>query len=166
MEEMRYAAIEECEIVNGEDVGMTIWVQGCPHHCEGCFNPETWDFNGGQPLTGKEESEIYQNLRKGYVKRCSWSGGEPLVEENLHQLAYMLVTIRSNFPDIKIWIWTGYTWDQLQERLKDITKLFIVMHNIDYLVAGPFIQEQKDLTLQWRGSRNQEVIDVKETLKF
>ena len=163
---MRYAQIEECEIINGENVGITIWTQGCNRHCPGCHNPETWDFKGGQLFTKTDEDKIYKLLSKPYIKRCSWSGGEPLVDDNLYQLNYILCTIKSNWPDKKVWIWTGYTWDELQERRKNMTSdlLQMTFKYSDYLVAGPFIQEEKDLTLLWRGSRNQEVIDLRQTL--
>ena len=158
---MRYAAIEKNEIVNGEGVGVTLWVQGCPHHCIGCYNPETWDFNSGKLLTSKQESEIYQALKPDYIARFSISGGEPLEEDNLFQLNYILCTVKSNWPDKKVWIWTGYTWEKLQERRKHFPdKLFITFKYTDYLITGPFIQEEKDLTLLWRGSCNQEVIDI------
>ena len=91
------------------------------------------------------EHKIYELLKPEYITRFSVLGGEPLIHDNLKQLNYMLCTIKSNYPDIKIWIWTGYTWDEL--------------------VAGPFVQKEKDLTLKWRGSRNQEIIDLQETIK-
>lgn len=164
---MRYAQIENCEIVNGEGVGVTLWVQGCERHCEGCHNPQTWDLKGGQPLTGKQESQIYNMLKVPMISRFSVSGGEPLREENLQQLNYILCTIKSVFPEKKIWIWTGYTWEELQKRQRksNPNKLFLTFKYADILVAGPFIQKEKDLTLLWRGSRNQEVIDLQETKK-
>lgn len=163
---MRYNKIEPCECVNGEDWGITVWIQGCPHHCEGCFNPETWDFEGGEHLTGAKEQEIYQLMAQPHIKRCSFSGGEPLMEDNLYHLNYMLCTIKSNWRNKKIWLWTGYTWDEIQERRTHYPdKLMVTFKYLDYLVTGPFIQEEKDLTLKWRGSRNQEVIDIQETRK-
>lgn len=106
---MRYARIEKNEILNGKGVGVTLWTQGCPHRCYNCYNPETWDFNSGNELTGKQESEIYQALRHPGVSRFSLSGGEPLIDQNLEDLNRILCTVKSNFPHIKIWIWTGYT---------------------------------------------------------
>lgn len=162
---MRYAAIEKNEIINGEGVGITLWVQGCPHHCIGCYNPETWDFKGGNLLTRVQESQIYKALNNNYISRFSVSGGEPLVWNNLEQLNHILCTVKSNWPNKKIWIWTGYTWDELQKiRTKhNPDLLFITFKYTDYLITGPFIQEEKDLTLLWRGSRNQEIIDIIET---
>lgn len=164
---MRYAAIENCEIVNGNGVGVTLWVQGCKRHCKGCHNPQTWDFNGGKELTSKQETQIYNILRSPSITRFSVSGGEPLEENNLSHLNYLLCTIKSVYPEKKIWIWTGYTWDELQERIKNNSpnKLSVTFKYTDYLITGPFVQEEKDLTLLWRGSRNQEVIDMQKTLE-
>ena len=106
---MRFAQIRKMDVSNGEGIGVSLFVQGCPIHCKGCFNPETWDFEGGKPLTSKVESELYQLMKPDYITRFSILGGEPLVEHNLEQLNRILCTVKSNFPDIKIWIWTGYT---------------------------------------------------------
>lgn len=163
---MRYHYIDKHECVNGDGWGVSLFVQGCPICCKGCFQPETWDFEGGELFTKVQEEQIYQLLKEPYITRFSLLGGEPLVPQNLDQLNYVLGTIKSNWPDKKIWVWTGYTWDQLQEKRKEIypDKYFVLFKYIDYLVAGPFVEEEKDLTLLWRGSRNQEVIDIKQTL--
>ena len=162
---MRYSSINTCECTNGLGWGVSLFTQGCPIHCKGCFNPETWSFEGGKELTSYQESQIYKALKPEYITRFSVLGGEPLVESNLEQLNQLLYTIKSNYPDIKIWIWTGYTWDELQERRKkvDPDKLFITFKYTDYLVCGPYIEEEKDLTLLWRGSRNQQIIDLQAT---
>lgn len=165
---MRYSRIEECEIVNGGGVGVSLYTQGCPIHCKGCFNPETWDFNGGERLTRVEESQIYRALSSDYITRFSVLGGEPLIDDNLFQLNYILCTVKSNWPDKKIWIYTGYTWEQLQERRKNLfpDKLFITLKYTDYLICGPYIEEEQSYTTLWRGSRNQEIIDVQKTLEL
>lgn len=164
---MKYNSINTCECTNGLGWGVSLFTQGCPIHCKGCFNPETWDFNGGKFLTGNVESKIYKALKPDYITRFSVLGGEPLIESNLQQLNYILCTIKSNWHDMKIWIWTGYTWDEIQEMRKHLhpDKLFVTFKYADYLVCGPFIEEQKTLTLPWRGSSNQQVIDLKQTLK-
>lgn len=164
---MRYASIRKMDISNGEGIGVSLFVQGCPIHCKGCFQPETWDFNDGKLLTEQEESIIYNALKPDYITRFSVLGGEPLVYNNLSQLNQILLTVKTNFPNKKIWIWTGYTWDELQEqeRQSNPKKLFAILQNIDYLVCGPFIESEKDLTLRWRGSRNQQVIDIPATLE-
>lgn len=165
MDKMRYSKIDKFEICNGEDVGVSLYTQGCPIKCQGCFNLETWDFDGGYLLTTKEEKLIYQYLKEKSIKRFSVLGGEPLIKKNLFQLNYILCTIKTNWPDKKIWIYSGYTWEQLQEKRKKDIYLYITFKYSDILIAGPYIENQKDLTLQWRGSSNQEIIDIQKSLK-
>ena len=162
---MRYNMINTCECTNGLGWGVSLFTQGCPIRCKGCFNPETWDFDGGKPVTGAVESKIYQALKPEYIKRFSILGGEPLVEGNLKQLNYILCTIKSNWPNIKIWLWTGYTWDELQKKQQKMTPnlLLVTFKYVDYLICGPFIEEEKNLTLKWRGSYNQQIIDLQKT---
>ena len=164
---MRYSSINTCECTNGLGWGVSLFTQGCPIRCEGCFNPETWDFEGGKLLTGSQESQIYKALKPNYITRFSILGGEPLIKENLKQLNYMLCTIKSNWPNKKIWIWTGYTWDEIKKKQIEMNPnlLFITFKYADYLVCGPFIKEKKDLTLKWRGSSNQQIIDLQATKK-
>ena len=174
MEEMRFKRIEINEIVNGNGVGITLWVQGCPHHCQGCFNPETWDFNGGEEFNYKAWNIILEALNHDYISRFSISGGEPLYPDNIMELLIICKEIRIKYPLIDIWLWTGYTWEQLQERMKKAQEQWPTVENdyylrgllslVDYAIVGPFIEEEKDLTLQWRGSRNQEIIDVEKSL--
>ena len=174
MEEMRYAAIEKNEIVNGNGIGVSLYIQGCPIRCKGCFNPETWDFNGGNEWwADKTTLEIYNLLNKDYINRLSILGGEPLYIDNLFYILLLLIEMKEACPDKEFWLWTGYTWEQLQERIKkaqDIWPKYTediylqeILNQLDYLIAGPFVQEEKDLTLIWRGSRNQEVIDMNKT---
>lgn len=162
---IRYNKIDKCEICNGEGVGVSFYIQGCPIHCPGCFNPETWDFDGGEPITGYVESQLYKALKPDYIQRLSILGGEPLVWDNLYQLNYILCTVKSNWPQKKVWIYTGYTWEELQEasRKNNPNYLFVTFKYSDYLVCGPFIEAEKDLTLKWRGSRNQRIIDIQAT---
>ena len=135
---MRYADLKENDIVDGKGVCVSLWMLGCPHRCPGCHNPETWDFNGGK-------------------RNFSILGGEPLCSENREYIADLLSKVRKQYPDIKIYIWTGYVLDQL---LNDVTfdydkKIF---SKINYLIDGPFIQSERDLTLELRGSKNQCII--------
>lgn len=163
---MRYSSINTCECTNGLGWGVSLFTQGCPIHCKGCFNPETWDFNSGKELTAYQESKIYQALKPNYITRFSILGGEPLIKENLKQLNYILCTVKSNWPDKKIWIWTGYTWDEIQKIRQQLYPdlLFVTFKYTDYLVCGPFIQEKKDLTLKWRGSSNQQILDIQQSI--
>ena len=101
---MRYSGINTCECTNGLGWGVSLYTQGCPIHCKGCFNPETWDFNGGKQLTGREESFIYKALKPDYITRFSVLGGEPLIKDNLKQLNYILCTVKANWPNKKVWI--------------------------------------------------------------
>lgn len=162
---MRYNTINTCECTNGLGWGVSLYTQGCPIHCKGCFNPETWNFDGGKLVTNYTESQIYKALTPNYITRFSVLGGEPLIKENLQQLNHILCTIKSNWPDKKIWVWTGYTWDELKEKQREIypNYLFVTFKYIDYLVCGPYIQEQRNITLKWCGSSNQQILDMSQT---
>lgn len=157
---MRYAGVIRNDVAAAPGVCYTFFVQGCDRHCPGCHNPETWDFNGGQEFTIETINKIINGIKANGIQRdfCVM-GGEPLADQNLF-LTYMVVTaVREEYPDIKIYLWTGYTYEELTEhrhnpRLNDILK------TIDVLIDGPFIQEQRDISLWMRGSTNQRVIDL------
>ena len=175
---MRYASIRELDISNGEGVGVALFVQGCPFnpHCPNCFNPETWDFNGGKEWTQDSEDKLLELANKPYIKRLSILGGEPLADENLDGVLHLVDRFRLSFPNKSIWIYSGYTWNQLIEEYNQykytpfaantdewLTRWEIIS-NVDVLVDGEYIDEQRDVTLKWRGSKNQRVIDVKESI--
>lgn len=165
---MRYADIIKCDCENGKHWGVSLFTQGCPFHCEGCFNPETWSYDSGKEFTDETQTLILKLLDKSYISRLSILGGEPLEERNLHQLACLISSIRNNYHnDIKIWVYTGWTYEELQRREKEsnIKYLTFILDNIDYLVDGPFIQEKKDITLEFRGSRNQRILDTRQLRK-
>lgn len=156
---MKYAGIIYNDVAAAPGVCLTFFVQGCHRHCPGCHNPETWDFDGGKTFTVDTINEIINGIKANGIQRdfCIM-GGEPLAEENLF-LTYMVATaVREEYPDIKIYLWTGFTYEELQNhsspRLKDI------LATIDVLIDGPFIQEQRDISLWMRGSTNQRVIDL------
>lgn len=158
---MRYAAIRSMDISNGEGVGASLFVQGCSIRCPGCFQPETWDFNGGKDFDTDARDKVLEVIKPDYITRFSVLGGEPLESINLFPLATLLQQIKQEKPEIKIWLYTGYTIDQIRERVneeKNSHYLKAILDNINVIVAGPFIQEQKDLSLPWCGSRNQQVI--------
>lgn len=150
---IRYSGIIENDFVNGEGVSVTLFTQGCPHHCPGCHNPETWNFNGGI----EEEYEVLLNKiicaisKNGIQRNLSISGGEPLCEENLLFTKSLIADIKNIYPTIKITCWTGYEYKLLNKNQMDIAEM------VDLLVTGPYIQEQRDITLKLRGSRNQEL---------
>lgn len=160
---MRFASIRSLDISNGLGVGVSLFTQGCPFHCQGCFNPETWDFEGGKEFTSFYKTQLLKLIQKPYIERFSLLGGEGLIPQNHFDIACLIESIRAKRPDIKIWIYTGYTLEELLNNLGPY--LTYILRNIDVLVDGQFIQEQKDITLPFCGSRNQRVIDMRKTLE-
>lgn len=158
---MRYADIYDCDISNGNSVGICLFVQGCHFHCQGCFNSETWDFNGGKEWTLETEDRFIELAKRDYIKRISILGGEPLAPENVHDVLNLIGRIRQELPEKQIWVYTGYTVDELWD---DETARQVFGY-IDVLVDGRFEFDQKDLTLAFRGSKNQRLIDVRKTLE-
>nr|DAD59583.1 MAG TPA: 4Fe-4S single cluster domain protein [Bacteriophage sp.] len=170
---MRYAQIRAMDISNGEGVGVSLFVQGCPFHCFGCFNSETWDFNGGKEWTKETKDKFMKLIDKPYIRRVSFLGGECLAEQNLDGVLDLIKEIRISFPTKTIWLYTGYSYSEIfrgqslclsQEGLNNFKRREIIKQ-CDVLVDGEYIDEQKDLTLKFRGSKNQRVIDVQQTLK-
>ena len=175
---MRYASIRSLDISNGEGVGVSLFVQGCPFHCKNCFNSETWDFNGGKEWTKETKNKFMELIDRPYIKRVSFLGGECLAEQNLDEVLSLIKEIRISFPEKTIWLYTGFEWNSLMakicqptfpdkdsERIIEIHKKrqeIISLCNI--VIDGEYIDEQKDLTLKWRGSKNQNCIDVKQSL--
>lgn len=155
---MRYNTIRKMDVSNGEGIGVSLFVQGCSKHCKGCFNPNTWSFEGGKPFTQKTLKTILTLLSKPYITRFSILGGEPLEEQNYVELANLIRSVHAVKPEIKIWIWTGKQIEELQK--SENKNLKYILDHIDYLIDGPFIEEEKDLQLQWQGSRNQRVIKL------
>ncbi len=170
---MRYAQIRSMDISNGEGVGVSLFVQGCDRHCFNCFNSETWDFNGGKEWTEEAKNKFMELIDRPYIRRISVLGGEPLAEQNLDEVLSLIKEIRISFPEKTIWLYTGYELSEIikQEQYEKVSgipsvwsKRWKIISNIDVLVDGEYIDEQKDLTLKWRGSKNQHVIDVKQSL--
>ena len=169
---MRYAQIRSMDISNGEGVGVSLFVQGCPFHCKNCFNSETWDFNGGKEWTEKTKNKFMELIDRPYIKRVSFLGGECLADQNLDVVLDLIKEIRISFPTKAIWLYTGYEWNQIMSPvITDDLKSTInveqrkeIISNVDVLVDGEYIDEQRDLTLKWRGSKNQRVIDAKQSI--
>lgn len=169
---MRYSSMRNLDISNGEGVGVSLFVQGCPFHCFGCFNSDTWDFNGGKEWTEKTKNKFMKLIDRPYIKRISFLGGECLAEQNLDEILSLIKQVRNSFPEKTIWLYTGYSYSEIfrgqslclsQEGLNNFKRREIIkLCNI--VVDGEYIDEQKDLTLRWRGSKNQRVIDVKQSL--
>lgn len=163
---MRYAQIREMDISNGEGVGVSLFVQGCRFHCKNCFNQETWDFNGGEEFTPKVFNDFLDLIHKPYITRISILGGEPLEHENLGVLYHLIKQIKFENPDKKIWIYSGYTYEELMnEHLYMNDDRQFILKNCDVLVDGRFEEDKKDLTLKFRGSSNQRVIDIQKSLQ-
>ena len=154
---MRIAGINYNDFANGEGVCVSLFVQGCPHHCDGCFNPETWDFNKGSELPFDIRGQLIKAITKNGIQRnFSVLGGEPLCPENVKEVNNIITGIRTAFPDIKIFVWTGYTLEELKAK----QDLFIenILNNIDVLIDGQFELAYRDITLKLRGSSNQRIL--------
>ena len=158
---MRYAGIIRNDVAAGQGVNVTFFVQGCEQHCPGCHNPETWDFDGGYEFTQETLDDIIKSLKANGVQRnLSLMGGEPLHQQNEFLTNLIITEVKKVYPNIKITLWTGYIYEDLLQRHDKI--LENILSNVDVLIDGPFIKEQRDITLAMRGSRNQRVINLKE----
>lgn len=163
---MNYATIKKCDIANGTGVRVSLFVSGCTHHCKNCFNKETWDFEYGEKFTETTSEEIIKLLEPSYVNGLSLLGGEPFEVQTQGELVKFLRLVKSTYPQKDIWCYTGYLFDkQLQnESRARCEHTDEMLSYIDILVDGPYIEEQKDISLQFRGSKNQRIIDVKKSL--
>ena len=159
---MNYGNIKECDIADGPGVRVSLFVSGCRHHCKGCFNKETWDFDYGMPYTKETEDEIIRLLAPSYIQGLTLLGGEPFEPENQEELAGLLKRVRETYPDKDIGCYTGYLYDvDLPEGGRVHTEVTEEMLSyIDVLVDGEFIEEEEDVTLVFRGSRNQRIIEL------
>lgn len=164
---MYYGNLKKCDIANGIGVRVTLFVSGCTNHCPDCFQPQTWDFHFGRPFTADTEREIFAELDKSYVDGLTVLGGEPFEPENQRDLLPLLQEVRRRYPDKSIWCFTGFRLED--ELLRDgshprceVTDRLLSC--IDVLVDGRFVAAEKDISLQFRGSRNQRVLDLPKTL--
>lgn len=160
---MRYAQIRNMDIVNGEGIGVALFVQGCPFHCKNCFNSETWDFNKGKIWDNSIQNEFFLLINKPFIERISILGGEPLADQNVETIFSLVDEINKKFPNKKIWLYTGFEYDKVikskYDKYNDIRiKIF---DKVDYIIDGQFIDELKDLNLKYRGSTNQKIIKTK-----
>ena len=154
---MRIAKIKYNDTVDGEGICVSLWTQGCSHHCEGCHNPETWDENGGYEISLEDlKKTIIEAIPANGIKRnFSVLGGEPFLPNNINNIAKILEEVRKAYPDIKIFVWTGYKLEQLLKLYDNMNK---ILSNIDVLIDGPFVLKQRDITLKLRGSSNQRIL--------
>lgn len=166
---MRYAAMRSLDVSNGEGIGVSLFVQGCHFHCKNCFNPDTWDFNGGYEWNDEIKEKFLNLADKPHIKRITILGGEPLENCNLPEIDELLNDIRKRFGNSKqIWLYTGYTYEELQEPIIYApynSHRKSILSQCDILVEGRYMDELKDYKLKWRGSSNQSVIDINETRK-
>ena len=161
---MNYGEIKKYDIANGPGVRVTLFVSGCRHHCKGCFNAETWDFHYGNPYTEKTEKEILDALNHPYIAGLTLLGGEPFEPENQRELVKLLKKVRKMYPKKNIWSYSGYVYDKdLIPGGRAYTEVTDEMSSyIDVLVDGPFVEDLKDITLQFRGSSNQRILNLRE----
>ena len=161
---MYYGEIKKCDIANGPGVRVSLFVSGCRNHCPGCFNKGTWDFCYGKPFTPETKEHIIELLKPDYIEGFSLLGGEPFEPENQKELVLLLKEIKEIYPDKNIWCYTGYTYEKdLMQGGKVHTSFTEEMLSyIDILVDGRFIEAQKDITLKFRGSANQRILNLNE----
>ena len=154
---MRYHNITKDDMLNGDGLRVVLWVAGCSHCCKGCQNPCTWDPNGGIPFDEAAKQEIFEQLDKPYISGITFSGGDPLHVANIQGVTDLMREISEKYPDKNIWCYTGASWDEV--------KKLSLMQYVNVLVDGEFEIDKKDATLLWKGSSNQKVINVQESLK-
>ena len=178
---MNYHNISYPDMLNGDGLRVVLWLSGCSHHCYNCQNPQTWDDKSGIPFDKSAKEELYRELAKDYISGLTLSGGDPLYENNLDDVLYLIDEIRLLFPEKTIWIYTGYEWEyifndmfrdkydhnpQTEEKiLNGRLKIQDIIKQCDVLVDGRYIDSKKDVSLPWRGSSNQRVINVKKSLE-
>ena len=155
---MRYHNITTDDMLNGDGLRTVLWVAGCTHRCQGCHNPITWDIDGGIPFDEAADDELFEKLSADYISGITFSGGDPLHPHNREEVTRLAKKCRELFPEKTIWLYTGFLWE-------DVCGLEVIPM-IDVLVDGRFVKELFDAKLHWKGSSNQRVIDVQETLRL
>lgn len=182
MVHINYHNITHDDMNNGDGLRVVLWLSGCSHHCYNCQNPQTWNPDSGIPFDKLAKQEIFNELSKDYISGITFSGGDPLHENNLDEVLKLVKQIRISFPEKTIWLYTGFEWNEImnykikadlcedntsfEKHIKEdlsMIKRKNIISNVNVLVDGEYIDEQKDLTLKWRGSKNQRVIDVKQS---
>ena len=164
---MNYADIKKIDVANGKGVRVSLFVSGCNHHCKGCFNQCAWDFNYGKKFTEKEEQQIIDYMNHDYISGLSLLGGEPLEPKNQEGLLPLVKKVKEKFPDKNIWCYTGFDFekDVVGKMAKNNETTRELLKYIDIIVDGKFEEDKKDLKLQFRGSSNQKIVDVKKSLQ-
>lgn len=164
---MNFAKIKYYDVSNGPGVRTSLYVSGCRNHCKNCFNPETWDFGYGEPFTKEVEDKIFESMQPDYIKGFTLLGGDPFEPENAERLAPFMERLRNTYPQKSIWCFTGYDFesDILTGKLGKFETNMRILNTLDVLVDGRFVEELKDLNLRFRGSANQRIILMPESLK-
>ncbi len=164
---MYYGAIKNCDIANGAGVRVSLFVSGCRNACKGCFQPETWSFTYGSEFTSDVEDSILDMMRPGYIQGLTILGGDPMEPENQRDLLPFIKRVRSELPGKDIWMYSGYTFEELTGGNPhcSVPETPEILRNIDVLIDGRFVENLRDLSLQFRGSSNQRIIDVSQTLQ-
>lgn len=163
---MNYGAIKKCDIANGVGVRTVLFVSGCTHHCKGCFQPETWNFDYGERYTKETEDEIIESLRPDYVDGITLLGGEPFEPENQRELVKLLRRIKKELPQKTVWSFSGYTYEELTGNSRAVCEVTNEMLSmLDVLVDGEFVEAKRNISLRFRGSENQRLIDMNKTRK-
>jgi anaerobic ribonucleoside-triphosphate reductase activating protein len=164
---MNYADIKKVDVANGEGVRVSVFVSGCTHHCKGCFNKCAWDFNYGEKFTENEMKRILEYMDHEYIEGLSLLGGEPLEKQNQEGLLPLVKEVKNRFPDKNIWCYTGYDFEKdiIGKMAKENETTKELLKYLDIVVDGKFEEDKKDLNLRFRGSSNQRIVNVQETLK-
>lgn len=165
---MNYHDIETDSMLNGDGLRTVLWLAGCEHHCPGCQNPITWNPDGGKPFEKKEWLELYGYLNKDHISGLTLSGGDPLHENNVYNVYCLVVDVAHTYPNKTIWLYTGYTWEEIMDKSKTDTISIMrraIMDFVDVLVDGRYIEELNDIKYHWAGSTNQRVIKAKESMR-
>ncbi|MDE6149663.1 MAG: anaerobic ribonucleoside-triphosphate reductase activating protein [Ruminococcus sp.] len=155
---MNYIKIDKCSVSNGVGLRTVLWVSGCKHYCFNCQNPQTWNIDSGILFDTKACDELCENLKKPYISGITYSGGDPLHPQNVSDITLLSKYISENYPNKTQWLYTGYVWNEIKE-------LEIIKY-LDIVVDGKYVDDRRDITLPWRGSSNQRVIDVHKTSKY
>lgn len=162
---MNYIKITTDEVLQGNGLRVCLWLSGCEHHCKGCQNPETWNPQAGQPFDDVAKEKIFAELEHPWIQGLTLSGGDPLYPANRKWLLKFLLEVRSRYPKKDIWLWTGYTIEDIMAEPKENQFAIDILSLVDVVIDGPYIQEQRDITLEWRGSANQRIIDSQKTIQ-
>lgn len=171
---MKYLNIDKISINNGIGIRVVLWVSGCSLHCKGCQNPESWSFENGKLFDDKAKEELFEAINKSYINGITLSGGHPLEPENIKDIYFLLRDIKNKFPKKDIWLYTGYTLDisnfttiikGIDPKATHHNMITYILNMCDFVVDGEFQQNNRDITLPFRGSSNQRIINVKETIE-